>query len=86
MASPLDRLAFHAERVVYRAGGLPIAVAALFARADNCPARRLHRAYAHYFWHPACVADGIELIAALCLWPVLLLFSSFIGGCAGSTV
>jgi Sugar-transfer associated ATP-grasp len=75
MGLSLDRLAFHAERVVYRAGGLPIALAALFGRTTDSPARRLHRAYARFFWRPACVGDGIELIAALCLWPVLLLFS-----------
>jgi len=75
MASAMDRVAFHAERIVYRAGGLPIALAGLFGRGGGSPARRLHRAYAGFFWRPARVGDALELAAALCLWPVLLLFS-----------
>lgn len=75
MALSLDWLACRAERIVYRAGGLPIAVAALVGRSDDCPARRLHRAYARFFWRPSCATDWGELVAALCLWPVLLLFS-----------
>jgi len=79
-------LANRGERIAYRIGGLPIALAALFWRVPDCPARRLRRAYASYFWHPANLTDCLELAVALSLWPAVLLFSAVVLVCRNGQV
>jgi len=71
-------LANRGERIAYRIGGLPIALSALARSGVDSPATRLRRAYARFFWHPATTTDRAELAAALCLWPVVLLFSAVV--------
>ena len=64
------------EWLVYRIAGLPIALGAALHEGRGRTAGRLRRAYAAYYWRPHDIADIVELIVALLLWPVCLLASA----------
>jgi len=66
-------VARHAERVVYRVAGLPVAVGALFIGIDEGPSAALRSAHAVRFWAPADLADLSELVLAGMIWPFGLL-------------
>jgi hypothetical protein len=65
-----------AERLVYRVGGLPIAVAALLHRSGTGVSDTLQSAFAHRYWHPESAAEWSELLGALFLWPFGLLLAA----------
>jgi hypothetical protein len=58
-----------AERVVYRVGGLPVALGALLAMSSDEPAAVLRAAYAAYFWNPGDLSELAELMIAGLIWP-----------------
>lgn len=62
--------------MVYRIAGLPVAVAALFGANGEGSSRTLQCAFARRYWFPAGVAEWLDLIAALILWPLALLASA----------
>jgi hypothetical protein len=64
---------FHAERLVYRVAGLPVAIAALVSAAPEAPAAAMRSIYAANYWHPASLSELAELIAAGLIWPAGLL-------------
>jgi len=68
----LLRLRQSAERIVYRVGGLPVALGAALGNADDS----LHAAFARRYWHPESASEWAELIASLILWPFGLLGAS----------
>jgi hypothetical protein len=75
MAFP--RMAAHAERVIYRIGGLPVAVAGLLrgdSRSDG--ADPLHAAFVWRYWHPDGPAEWSELIGGIIVWPLALVLAS----------
>lgn len=63
-------VARHAERLVYRVAGLPVALSALFATDPDGPASVLRTAYAIHFWNPEDLSDLTELLLASVIWPV----------------
>lgn len=70
-------IAERAERLVYRVGGLPIALSALGrAKSDGSPDQVLEAAFASRYWHPADAAEWLELIAGIILSPLGMLGSS----------
>jgi hypothetical protein len=69
----VEKAAVRGEWLVYRIAGLPIAVAALLQPPDAGPIGQIRRAYASYYWHLQDVADGIELLVAIAIWPLCLL-------------
>jgi hypothetical protein len=60
----------HAEWVVYRVAGLPVAVAALLSGKQDGPAADLRAIYAAHFWNPDDLLDLTELLLAAVIWPV----------------
>jgi hypothetical protein len=76
VASKLS-IAERAERLVYRVGGLPIAVSALRGAKSRAGGDRpLEAAFARRYWHPADAAEWLELAAGIILSPVAVLGSS----------
>ena len=69
-------IADRAERLVYRVGGFPIAVAAIGRKADSSSDHVLESAFAASYWHPADPAEWVELVAGIILSPVAVLGSS----------
>ena len=67
------RIKTTAERIIYRAGGLPVAVRALLGGPTTDP---LQTAFARRYWRPAGTAEWSELVASLLLLPFGLLLSS----------
>ncbi len=67
------RIKTTAERIIYRAGGLPVALRARFggSRTDQ-----LHTAFARRYWHPSGTGEWFELLASLVLLPLGLPLSS----------
>ncbi len=63
----------HAERLVYRVAGLPVAIAALLAGTPEGPGDGLRAAYACYTWNPEDPSDFSELLLASLIWPLGLL-------------
>lgn len=61
------------ERLVYRVGGLPVAVAALLFGESPSVAGALRGAYAASYWNPADFNDFAELVTAGFIWPIGLL-------------
>jgi len=66
-------IAERAERLIYRIGGLPVAVAATLSSRH---AEETDAAFAAHYWRPKDLGEWIELIAALVLWPVALVGAS----------
>jgi hypothetical protein len=65
----------HAERLVYRAAGLPIALSALWiavSGADGGDAFPFDLTFASQFWHPQGASDFIELLIAAAALPIAL--------------
>ena len=54
-----------AERLIYRAAGLPVALAAY----DD----PLHAAFGDRYWHPRSYSEWTELAAGILLWPIILI-------------
>ena len=66
-----------AERLVYRVGGLPVAISALGrAKGGTDSDQILGAAFTERYWHPADVAEWLELIGGMILSPVAVLGSS----------
>lgn len=75
MASLSQFAKLHAERLVYRAAGLPIALSALWVAAsggDPGDAFPFDLTFASQFWHPQDASDFLELIIATAALPVAL--------------
>jgi Sugar-transfer associated ATP-grasp len=72
----LSRISTHAERLVYRVAGLPVALSALWAASRSDSAEPLRSAFAWRYWHPDDMAEWSELIAGLLAWPVALVAAS----------
>jgi hypothetical protein len=66
MASRLS-IAERGERLVYRVGGLPVA---LSAALDGKRAKDTDAVFAAHYWRPQDVGEWIELLGALVLWPI----------------
>jgi hypothetical protein len=62
-----------AERLVYRVGGLPVALGALLFGESPGVAGALRAAYAASYWNPDDFKDLAELVSAGFIWPVGLL-------------
>jgi hypothetical protein len=69
-------LADHAERLVYRIAGLPVALGALFFASGDKTADTLQSAFALQYWNPESLADWAELLGAVVMWPIGLLIAS----------
>jgi hypothetical protein len=65
------RITHELERTIYAIAGLPIAVYGASIAATPA-AREIRRAFAHSYWHPETVSDGIELIVGLMLVPIIV--------------
>lgn len=72
----LSRLSGHAERILYRVAGLPVALGAFLASSRDAPADPLLSAFASSYWHPEGVDEWSELIGGLIAWPLALLIGS----------
>ena len=59
----------HAERVIYRVGGLPIGIRLLVSGAAAGPAAALRAAYAAEFWNPRDLPDLFDIIIAGAILP-----------------
>lgn len=69
-------LADSAERLVYRAAGLPVALGVLlgsFGGSDDDP---LRSAFSRRYWHPESASEWAELLGGIVLWPLALLLAS----------
>lgn len=60
----------HAERIVYRVGGLPVASRTLVTGRPSGPAAAIRSAYAAFYWNPEDLADLSDLLVAAVIWPV----------------
>ena len=72
----MARMKVHLERLVYRIGGLPIAVRALIGGDVGDPASIIRSAFADQFWHPNGTSDWLELTGSMILWPVALVLGA----------
>jgi hypothetical protein len=63
----------HAERLIYRIAGLPVAVAALVWTSAEGPAAALRAMYAAYYWHPTDLSDFADMLLAGLIWPAGLI-------------
>lgn len=68
--SLLMRIAVRGEKLVYRIGGLPVA---LRASKGEHACDTIRRAYAHAYWRPATWDGYLEILAAWLLWPLVAL-------------
>jgi hypothetical protein len=59
-----------AERIIYRIGGLPVAVGALLFGESSSAAETLRGAYSANYWNPEDFKDLAELVTAGLIWPV----------------
>src|SRR5438874_9079049 len=66
-------IAARAERLVYRIGGLPVAVAALFSGKPARMGDTIRSAAVWRYWRPNDAGEWAELVAGLLLWPIALL-------------
>ena len=63
----------HAERLVYRAAGLPIALAAAWlASPDMVDGSTVELVFAARYWHPDGAAEWLELMLAIAALPLAL--------------
>ena len=63
----------HAERLVYRVAGLPIALAAAWlASPDLADSSTVELAFAARYWHPAGATEWLELMVAIAALPLAL--------------
>jgi hypothetical protein len=69
-------LADSAERLVYRVGGLPVALNALADGRRGETQSTLNDAFARRYWHPENAGEWVELAAGMLLWPIGLLVSA----------
>jgi hypothetical protein len=69
-------LADSAERLVYRAAGLPVALGVLLGTYGTSDDDPLRSAFARRYWHPQSASEWTELIAGVVLWPFGLLLAS----------
>lgn len=70
-------IAERAERLVYRVGGLPMALSALGrAKSRGGTDQPLGAAFAKRYWNPAGAAEWVELAAGIILSPLVVLGSS----------
>ena len=69
-------LADSAERLVYRAAGLPVALGVLLGNYGRPGEDTLRSAFARRYWHPDSAAQWAELLGGIVLWPFGLLFAS----------
>jgi len=67
--SLLMKIAVRGEKLVYRIGGLPIA---LRSRDGDRACDTIRRAYAHAYWRPARWDGYVEIAAAWLLWPIVV--------------
>jgi hypothetical protein len=68
-------LADSAERLVYRAAGLPVALGVLlgtFGSGEDT----LRSAFARRYWHPQNAGEWAELLSGIVLWPLGLFIAS----------
>lgn len=69
-------LADSAERLVYRAAGLPIALGVILGTFGTPSDDPLRSAFARRYWHPESASEWAELLGGLVLWPFGLLIAS----------
>lgn len=69
-------LADSAERLVYRAAGLPVALGVLLGAYGTSAEDPLRFAFARRYWHPHRASEWGELLGAILLWPFGLLLAS----------
>jgi hypothetical protein len=70
------RIGTHAERLLYRVAGLPVALAALWSGFNGDAADPLQSAFAWSYWHPDGAGEWSELIGGLIAWPLAVLAGS----------
>ena len=68
--SLLMKIAVRGEKLVYRIGGLPLA---LRSQDGERPCDIIRQAYAHAYWRPAQWDGYLEIAAAWLLWPFVAL-------------
>ena len=79
--SPKQRLLAAAERLVYRAAGLPVALGALFAPerdGPGTPSQVIQRHFAKHFWKVRRRNHWVDFAAAVLVWPVAVPVSAAI--------
>ncbi|HEX3422035.1 MAG TPA: sugar-transfer associated ATP-grasp domain-containing protein [Sphingomicrobium sp.] len=69
-------LADSAERLVYRAAGLPVALGVLVGSYGAAGDDTLRSAFARRYWHPESASEWVELLAGILLWPFGLVLAS----------
>lgn len=69
-------LADSAERLVYRAAGLPVALGVLLGTYGSPRNDTLRSAFAKRYWHPESASEWAELLGGVVLWPLGLLLAS----------
>jgi Sugar-transfer associated ATP-grasp len=69
-------LADSAERLVYRAAGLPVALGVLLGTYGTPDDDPLRSAFARRYWHPESASEWTELLGGIVLWPFGLLLAS----------
>lgn len=66
----LMKIAVRGEKLVYRIGGLPVALRSL---EGNRACNTIRRAYSSAYWRPASWDGYLEIVAAWLLWPIVAL-------------
>src|SRR5215472_6102821 len=69
-------LADSAERLIYRAAGLPVALGVLLGTYGSPDDDTLRHAFARRYWHPESASEWAELLAGIVLWPFGLVLAS----------
>jgi hypothetical protein len=68
----LPRFADSAERIVYRVGGLPVAISSSAAGGAD----PLRSAFVRRYWHPEGAEEWSELLGSLVIWPIGVLLAA----------
>lgn len=70
--SLLMKIAVRGEKLVYRIGGLPVALRTRGEKSERC-CDIIRSAYARAYWLPASLDGYLEIAAAWLLWPIVAL-------------
>lgn len=70
--SLLMKIAVRGEKLVYRIGGLPVALRTTGENSEQC-CDVIRRAYARAYWRPTSWDGYLEIAAAWLLWPIVAL-------------
>jgi hypothetical protein len=72
----MARVKVHAEHMLYRISGLPIAIRVLIGgSAVGGAAEVIRKAFADRYWHPVDFSEWLELLSTFVLWPLIVVLA-----------